>query len=899
MDTTTIATGMMSQDLALSLRSWPPEDPGSQSLPSIISRINTQKGSFRNITEGSLEEEIRILEAGETQGNDEEALDEAQDAKGRREEIIAAREEIIKQVGRAHLETLFALDFVSLLLSKETPRQAELTMSTYIKQNAPMGSLGMDKMQEPPIPSDAEMGDRNLVARGWKLEGLNSAADSLLESATKLGQEMEQEARYWEQILSVTNKGWSVCRLPRERHSLGVRYGFAEAAAEFKDRGLAALRRSTDGNITLDQGLSSSQPKVVRVRIQRNDTVIGTSTVSNVLNDAEPSVEDLILRARNTIFEEELFHEITREARVLANQGVRNPGSTIQIPTAEDQIVLIDRVPLDEALPDGENTTSNNLAESIALSLRILLSHAHRQTLRRRSQLPPPITERKRPTPIQAILRPILSHLQHTTALSTLAHFFTTLTLPLHSASLPFTTSTTSAFSAQILSHAVEVTAKSSSPIVESLVETLSRPLESTTTITLPCSTTLTLKTRTHLGTTYELVSPSSSMLSADLPPSMHFTSPSELRSYIVYVLTISLVSLIASYTPFSSPKSPSKEVTATVTGEVDWIPSLQVGELTKAFNKFGRNKLLIVEVESGKLGLRWGWVDGKGENGTFIWDQKDDRGVGGVNRVFREVIREADGAMLDAESIGKTPSLCTDSGFSEAVRNCQSCLEINSNATTIAAANEQFSGFSPFLDFCQTALVKDPSVASALAFLSTKGLVVTATAALPSFSSIANLASTTSTKGSSNTSIGTNELEQPSTVSSISSAATAGTTNESNTSPHQDNYAWVAGAVVGGLGLLALLALTAVFVRRRTLRAHAKAKADSDHLYFSGGKAQLHGDDIKPKELNASDRAQLHNDDIEPQELPALETVGSELDAGPQDSETLDSSLGDAREAG
>ncbi|KAI9700700.1 MAG: RNA polymerase II mediator complex subunit [Candelina mexicana] len=639
-----IATGTMSEALSLSLRSWPKEDPGSQSLPSKISRINAQKGSFRNITEESLEEEIRALEAGETHVKDEDATDEAQSAKGRREEIAAAREEIVKQVGRAQTESLFALDFVSLLLSKETPRQAELSMSPYLKQNAPMGSLGMDKMQEPPPLSDTETRDRDLVARGWKIGGLNSAADSLLQSATKLGQEMEQEARYWEQVLSVSEKGWSICRLPRERHTLGVRYGFAEgtlAAAEFKDRGLAALRRAGDGSITLDQGLSFSQPKAVRVRVQKNDTIIGTSTLPNILTEAEPSVEDLILRARNTIYEEELFHEITREARILANQGVRNPGSTIQIPTSEHQLVLVDLVQLDEALPQADITTSNTLAESIALSLRILLSYAHRQTLRRRSQPPPPITERKRPIPVHAILRPILSHLQHTASLSTLTDFLAALSHPLHSASLPFIASTATVSSLLDLSKSAKTTAKPQPPTVETLVETLSRPLESTTTITLPSSTTVTLKLRTHLGTTYELTSPPSSILSADLPPSMHFTSPSELRSYILYIVTLSIVSLVASYPPSASPESPNKDVATIGAGEIGWIPSLQVGELTKAFNKFGRSKLLIVEVGSGKLGLKWGWIDGKGENGAFEW-KEEDGAPGKRKRDFGDVVQEA-----------------------------------------------------------------------------------------------------------------------------------------------------------------------------------------------------------------------------------------------------------------
>lgn len=128
------------------------------------------------------------------------------------------------------MESAYALDFVSLLLSKHTSRQADLTMSPYLKQNVPSGSLGVEVMQLPQV-TEVEKRDAELVTTGWKLKSLNDTADSLLRSATRLEREMEQEARYWEQVLAVKEKGWSICRLPRERHTLGVRYGFAEGSA--------------------------------------------------------------------------------------------------------------------------------------------------------------------------------------------------------------------------------------------------------------------------------------------------------------------------------------------------------------------------------------------------------------------------------------------------------------------------------------------------------------------------------------------------------------------------------------------------------------------------------------------------------------------------------------------
>lgn len=91
----------MTEKVSLSLRAWPTEDTNAESLSSLIARINEQRGGFRNITEQSLEEEIRAQEAGESTVDETSAdpigLDET-DLKSRREEVIEARDEILKQV---------------------------------------------------------------------------------------------------------------------------------------------------------------------------------------------------------------------------------------------------------------------------------------------------------------------------------------------------------------------------------------------------------------------------------------------------------------------------------------------------------------------------------------------------------------------------------------------------------------------------------------------------------------------------------------------------------------------------------------------------------------------------------------------------------------------------------
>ena len=120
-----------------------------------------------------------------------------------------------------------ALDFVSLLLSKHAPKIAEPTISPFVKATVPMGSIGAEIMQEA-SRSNTEETAESLVGLGWRMQSLSRSADSLLKSASRLEQEVERETIYWQQVLAVKENGWSLCRLPGEAHTLGVRFGFGE-----------------------------------------------------------------------------------------------------------------------------------------------------------------------------------------------------------------------------------------------------------------------------------------------------------------------------------------------------------------------------------------------------------------------------------------------------------------------------------------------------------------------------------------------------------------------------------------------------------------------------------------------------------------------------------------------
>lgn len=91
----------MPDQLSLSLQAFPTVDKDKESLKYLISRINQQKGSFRNVTEQSLEEEILAQDAGKPDDDQGvvETAEEVEDVKTKQEEVTKARDDIIKQIG--------------------------------------------------------------------------------------------------------------------------------------------------------------------------------------------------------------------------------------------------------------------------------------------------------------------------------------------------------------------------------------------------------------------------------------------------------------------------------------------------------------------------------------------------------------------------------------------------------------------------------------------------------------------------------------------------------------------------------------------------------------------------------------------------------------------------------
>ncbi|KAK8172343.1 mediator complex, subunit Med17, partial [Phyllosticta citrichinensis] len=481
----------------LALRPLPSGSDQEEPLMSQLARISQQFGQYRHMDEEKLKQMAANQEAGIVESEEQDEEDDADDVKKRIEHIRQVKADMFRHINDAQQEILFTIDFLGLLLSKDSPRGANYLSPALKTSGVPEGSFSYDKW---PLkqPEEREKKQRDLVAKGWTMEGLGSSADSLLQAATRLEKEVRKETQYWSQILSITGRGWSLRRFPRERGTLGVQFGFSEATDQFKARGFAPLRAKDDGAIILDQALVQ-KPKAIRVRIVQQGKTLGSSHQNRLLlaPQSDLEIEDLIRRARDSLFEQELFQEMTMESRHLLSHNVRLRDRVIIVPIKSPQadeptgpqkeihIDLVGLEDLDETSPDH---SQDGLAEDIALALRLLLIHAYNQRLKRRSQPPPPLTDRKRPDLPAPVIRTLLHYVYHYMATNALRAYLGGLGQAMSRAGLSLSTAFTPAHASLPSSLATIPTTSAgcSIPVLDALLSTLSRPLSTSATIHLP-----------------------------------------------------------------------------------------------------------------------------------------------------------------------------------------------------------------------------------------------------------------------------------------------------------------------------------------------------------------------------------------------------------------------------
>jgi mediator of RNA polymerase II transcription subunit 17 len=136
-----------------------------------------------------------------------------------------------------------ALDLVSLVLSADPNKRAPSSFSQRFRAEGldrgfSFGTMGLAKENhEHDIVKTAELERRaeqhkkqDLVAKAARLEALDTATDEILKAAKNLEKEVRKETKYWQEIVSISDKGWSIHRMRAQRQPapFAVRYGFPE-----------------------------------------------------------------------------------------------------------------------------------------------------------------------------------------------------------------------------------------------------------------------------------------------------------------------------------------------------------------------------------------------------------------------------------------------------------------------------------------------------------------------------------------------------------------------------------------------------------------------------------------------------------------------------------------------
>ncbi|KAK3363359.1 subunit 17 of mediator complex-domain-containing protein [Lasiosphaeria hispida] len=412
----------------LSLQSGPPPNRGPKSIAEFIQRVNAEPGGFRALNQSELRRQIEAKNKhdGDVDMDDVPEVDNAAKAK----ELITARDELLKNINIAYRTAMSTLNLISLLLSKETPVQAATTLTPELRNLVGIGSLGATTLDAPTTLTQSRIPDNKMAAIGMRLLAVNKAADSLESAAKRLETEINLETMYWNEVREASERGWSVFRHPDEPHTMGVKFGFSSAAPDFKANSIAPMRRAEDGTVRLEHGRLAGVSKRLQVTISQNDKVVGQSFLPRPL-------QDHVKEARDTVFAQELWHELNREGRTLLAHDVRLRKDAVIYTDDAKRTVGFRLVALDEADDQGsvELKPEDAEAERINNILHLLLINAHRHNGLKRSEQGIPSANRG-PTPPYNLLLPLITDRKHEKVMSQCIGFLSALCNSLRAAGL-------------------------------------------------------------------------------------------------------------------------------------------------------------------------------------------------------------------------------------------------------------------------------------------------------------------------------------------------------------------------------------------------------------------------------------------------------------------------------
>ena len=464
----------------------------TRNLQNAVQQLVKQKGPFNSITEQRLQADLElalskpnVAEDDATSEVDENvSIVNKETQQQTLDRLYRARQQMTTELGQVQQHILSLIDTMSFAIAAQS-RIGEAAISPALRQTAPLGSIET-KVVQPRSQSKKEANLRlNDISNVTRAKAFQAASYALTTASTRLEKESQRQARYWEQMATLRKNGWSVSRLPNDDRALVVHFVCAESGSQYKSKGIATLRQQENGNLTLPDQSNIQRQKTLSVTVRRNGVASGFYSYIPENDPSRIDIETELFRSRETLFQEELFNEASREARLIASMGVKTRQSCIEIELSPEFFLDL-RYDNKSSKPTSTESSDERLASFFGDGLRLMLTaeHRHKLDLRTRSA-PVPMTQQYRSPPEYAIIRPLLAQLRHqviaTQLLDTLSHYQSSL----NTAGLVLS-----------FDHMQDTDTEKDSKRLEQL----RRPVISVIQMILPSKTVLSLKMQTHLA---------------------------------------------------------------------------------------------------------------------------------------------------------------------------------------------------------------------------------------------------------------------------------------------------------------------------------------------------------------------------------------------------------------
>ena len=289
------------------------------------------------------------------------------------------------------------------------------------------------------------------VGQGWKLESLNKITDLFREASVNLNDQVIKERRYWNMINLVLANGEALFRMrdpENNARAIGVKYGYGDSGSNYHDQGLALLRKDNQtGEVSFHPITSLNNAKIVgkinkfiRVKIlsqiDGDYMLTGQSVFQFDFKSSKQNIINDIEKARFFLFEEDLFYQLIREAKLLVNYNVSIISNKIII-EINNTIIEIESIIYDELNEEELENYYQNISEYSSLNnkkcqlilnyLKLMLCCYYQYNLKLKQKVPTSLTKWKQSNSHPLILRPLVGNMRHELNLSNMESILRTL----------------------------------------------------------------------------------------------------------------------------------------------------------------------------------------------------------------------------------------------------------------------------------------------------------------------------------------------------------------------------------------------------------------------------------------------------------------------------------------